>query len=613
MANRLAGETSPYLLQHADNPVDWHPWGEQALTLARERNRPILLSIGYSACHWCHVMAHESFEDAEVAAVMNELFVNIKVDREERPDLDQIYQTAHQMLTGRAGGWPLTMFLTPDGTPFHGGTYFPKTPRHGLPAFPDICRRIAEIHASRADDVASQNRSLRDMLADTLPPPASKVSLDDTPIQIGRDFLLRNFDSRFGGFRGAPKFPQATDLAFLLRRAAQDDDRAREAVVTTLTRMAEGGIHDHLGGGFCRYSVDERWEIPHFEKMLYDNGPLLALYADAWALCREPLFARVVEETVEWALREMQLPEGGFASSLDADSEGEEGRYYVWDRAEIRALLTDEEWRVASRHWGLDSPPNFENAHWHLCVAAHPPATDEALLASARAKLFARRETRVRPGRDDKVLTAWNALMIEGLAHAARVFERPGWLVPARRALEFLRTGLWRDGRLLATARNGKAHLPAYLDDHAFLLAALLEMMKCETRPADAEWAARLADTLLDRFEDKKAGGFYFTANDHESLIHRPKSAHDNAMPAGNAVAALALLRFGRLSGETRHIEAAERTLHLFDPLLRQSSGVSSMLMALEEALQPAAAQPVNPFACTDVTCPVPGQVLQAR
>jgi uncharacterized protein YyaL (SSP411 family) len=376
--------------------------------------------------------------------------------------------------------------------------------------------------------------------------------------------------------------------------------------------MAEGGIYDQIGGGFCRYSVDERWEIPHFEKMLYDNGPLIALYADVWEISREPLFARVVEETVEWALREMQLPEGGFASSLDADSQGEEGRYYVWDRDEVRVMLPDAEWRVASRHWGLEGPPNFENAHWHLCVTAHP-AGEEKLLASARAKLFARRETRVRPGRDDKVLTAWNALMIEGLAHAARVFDRPDWLAAARRALEFLRTSMWRDGRLLATARNGEAHLPAYLDDYAFLLAALLEMMKCEMWPADAEWATQLADALLDRFEDKAAGGFFFTANDHEALIHRPKSAHDNSMPAGNAVVALALLRLGRMFGENRHIEAAERTLHLFEPQLQQAGGNSSMLMALEEALQPAATLPVNPFACTDVTCPVPGHVLQAR
>jgi uncharacterized protein YyaL (SSP411 family) len=586
MANHLAGETSPYLLQHADNPVEWHPWGEQALTLARQGNKPILLSIGYSACHWCHVMAHESFEDPAVAEVMNALFVNIKVDREERPDLDQIYQSAYQMLTGRAGGWPLTMFLTPDQTPFFGGTYFPKVQRFGLPAFSDICRQVADIYAQRPRDVAEQNRALRDMLANTLPRPNEQVVLDDAPIATGREGLLRNFDSRYGGFGEAPKFPHATDLAFLLHQAARGDGRARDAALTTLVRMAEGGIYDQLGGGFCRYSVDERWEIPHFEKMLYDNGPLLALYADAWAISGEPLFARVVEETVAWVQREMQLPEGGFASSLDADSEGEEGKFYVWHRDEIRRLLDDDEWRVACRHWGLDGPANFERAHWHLRVVAPLSSADAATLAAARAKLLAQRATRIRPGRDDKVLTAWNALMIEGLARAARVFGRPEWLASARRALAFLRQTMWRDGKLLATAKDGRAHLNAYLDDHAFLLLALLESMQGAFDADDLDFATELADALLDRFEDKRDGGFHFTADDHEALIHRPKPGHDNSLPGGNAAAALGLLRLGRLLGEVRYLDAAERTLRLFQPwILRPSGGVSTLLTALGEAL----------------------------
>ena len=607
MANHLAGETSPYLLQHADNPVDWHPWGEQALALAREGNKPILLSIGYSACHWCHVMAHESFEDAEVAAVMNELFVNIKVDREERPDLDQIYQSAHQMLTGRPGGWPLTMFLTPDGTPFFGGTYFPNVPRHGLPAFPDLCRNIANLHRDRPGDIAEQNRSLRDMLAGTSPRRAAKVSLGGTALSQGREALLRNYDSRYGGFGAAPKFPHASDLAFLLRRARDGDGRASEAVLTTLTRMAEGGIYDQLGGGFCRYSVDERWEIPHFEKMLYDNGPLLGLYADAWQVSRAPLFARVVEETIIWALREMQLPDGGFASSLDADSEGEEGRYYVWDRDEIRALLNDEEWRVARDHWGLDGPANFEHSDWHLHVVSPLSTADALLFAAVRAKLFAHRETRVRPGRDDKVLTAWNALMIEGLARAGRVFERPDWVAAARRTLSFVRTAMWREGRLLATYRNGRAHLAGYLDDYAFLLVAVLELMQAETHADDMPFATALAETLLDHFEDKVDGGFHFTANDHEALIHRPKPGFDNSLPSGNAVAAQGLLRLGGLTGERKYIEAAERTLQLFQPQIARAGGNGSatLLMALEEWLALPVAE-VNAPACTSVGCSVP-------
>jgi len=588
MSNHLAGETSPYLLQHAENPVDWHPWSEQALTLARQANKPILLSIGYSACHWCHVMVHESFEDAAVADVMNALFVNIKVDREERPDLDQIYQSAHQMLTGRAGGWPLTMFLTPDGLPFFGGTYFPKVPRYGLPAFTDICRQIVDIYRKRPADVAEQNRSLLGMMADTLPQPAPSGTLDDAPIAAGREVLLRAFDSRFGGFGDAPKFPHCTDLAFLLNRAAGNDGRARDAALTTLVRMAEGGIYDQLGGGFCRYSVDERWEIPHFEKMLYDNGPLLALYADAWALSGEPLFARVVEDTANWVQREMQLPEGGFASSLDADSEGEEGKFYVWHRDEIRGLVDADEWRVACRHWGLDGPANFESAHWNLRVVLPLSPGDAEILASAQARLLAHRETRIRPGRDDKVLTAWNALMIEGMARAARIFGRPDWLASARRALVFLRQTLWRNGKLLATAKDGKAHLNAYLDDHAFLLSALLELMQAELHADDLAFASELADSLLDCFEDKRDGGFFFTANDHEALIHRPKPGHDNSMPGGNAAAALGLLRLGRLLGEPRYVEAAERTLRLFQPqIMRHSGGASTFLMALGEALAP--------------------------
>jgi uncharacterized protein YyaL (SSP411 family) len=591
--NRLAQETSPYLQQHADNPVDWYPWGEEALALAREQDRPILLSVGYSACHWCHVMAHESFEDAEVAAVMNGLFVNIKVDREERPDLDQIYQTAHQMLAGRPGGWPLTMFLTPDGAPFYGGTYFPKASRFGLPGFVELCERIAEIWRTRRNEVEAQNRELLGALAARSAKPAGHAELDAAPIAATGNMLLGSFDRDFGGFGGAPKFPHPTDLAFLLGK--RGDAMAREAALITLTRMAEGGIYDQLGGGFCRYSTDERWEIPHFEKMLYDNGPLLGLYADAWALSGDALYRRTAEQTVGWLAREMTSPEGAFYSSLDADSEGEEGRFYVWDRAETERLLTPEEWAVAARRWGLAGPPNFENAHWHLRVVVpmggvseRLPPDEAVLLESARGKLFAAREKRIRPGRDDKILTAWDALMIEGLARAARVCDRPDWLAMARRALAFVRATLWRDGRLLATCKDGKAHLNAYLDDHAYLLSALLEMLQAEYRAEDLEFARGLADALLERFEDREAGGFFFTSHDHEALIHRPKTGFDSAMPAGNGVAAVALQRLGHLLGEVRYLEAARRTLDCFWPQMqRQAGGFSTLLQALEEALTP--------------------------
>lgn len=585
LVNRLAAETSPYLLQHAENPVHWQPWDETSLALARRENRPILLSIGYSACHWCHVMAHESFENADVAAVMNRLFVNIKVDREERPDLDQIYQTAHQMLTQRTGGWPLTMFLAPDGTPFFGGTYFPREPRYGLPGFADLCERVAETFQGRRGDIESQNAELRRALAGTVPATEAAADFDPKPLADAEQSLAHAFDPVHGGFGGAPKFPHPTDLAFLLRRG---DAASRRMALTTLTRMSEGGIYDQIGGGFSRYSVDERWEIPHFEKMLYDNGPLLALCADAWAQTGDPLHARIVEETASWVLREMQAPEGGYFSSLDADSEGEEGKYYVWDRDEVKALLTPQESALALRRWGFDGPPNFEGRHWHAKIAAPLRDEDIPLLATARRKLFAAREQRIRPGRDDKVLTSWNALMIEGMAHAARVFERGEWLASAQRAMDFIRRTMWRDGRLLATAKDGRAHLDAYLDDHAFLLAALLELMQAEFRRDDLAFAVELADTLLARFEDRDAGGFFFTAHDHEALIHRPKSGHDNATPSGNGVAAHALQRLGHLLGDSRYLEAAEKTLRLYWPQIhRSATGFGSLLRALEEALTP--------------------------
>ncbi|NJD34259.1 MAG: thioredoxin domain-containing protein [Betaproteobacteria bacterium] len=586
LSNRLSAETSPYLLQHADNPVHWQPWDEQTLTLARKLNRPILLSVGYSACHWCHVMAHESFEDEGVAAVMNRLFVNIKVDREERPDLDQIYQTAHQMLTRRGGGWPLTMFLAPDGTPFFGGTYFPKEPRYGLPGFAGLCERVAEAFETRRNDIAAQAAELREALAATVPEPtATAAAFDAAPLAAAEALLARAYDSRHGGFGGAPKFPHPTDLAFLLRR---DDAASRRMALTTLTRMSEGGIYDQIGGGFCRYSVDERWEIPHFEKMLYDNGPLLALCADAWAQSGDPLYARIADETAAWVMREMQAPDGGYYSSLDADSEGEEGKYYVWDRAEVEQLLTPQESALALRHWGFDGPPNFENRHWHARIAAPLDDADIPLLAAAREKLFAARETRIRPARDDKVLTSWNALMIEGMAHAARVFGKNEWLVSAQRAMDCIRRTMWQDSRLLATARNGRAHLDAYLDDHAFLLSALLELMQAEFRSEDLAFAIELADTLLARFEDREAGGFFFTAHDHEILIHRPKTGHDNATPSGNGFAAFSLQRLGHLLGETRYLGAAEKTLQIYLPQIRLSpAGFSSLLRVLEEVLTP--------------------------
>ena len=581
MPNRLAQETSPYLQQHAENPVDWYPWGPAALERAQREDKPILLSVGYSACHWCHVMAHESFEDATVAALMNRHFVNIKVDREERPDIDQIYQSAHQMLARGAGGWPLTMFLSPDGAPFFGGTYFPKSSRYGLPGFAELLERLAAIWKEKRAEIREQNDQLRSAFARTLPKAgAHRSELSVAGVRALIDNLRANFDARHGGFGQAPKFPHPTDLELCLRKGEVG------MVETTLRRMCEGGIYDQLGGGFCRYSVDATWMIPHFEKMLYDNGPLLALLAETWLVTREPLFARCAAATAEWMLREMQSLEGGFYSSLDADSEHAEGKFYVWERNEVRRLLSPEEWEAVAPHFGLDGAPNFEDRHWHLHVAQPLAAGGEALLASARGKLLAAREQRVRPGRDEKVLVSWNALAMRGLARAGRVFGRPEWVAAARRALEFVRARMWRDDRLLATYKDGRAHLQAYLDDYAFLIHALLELLQCEFVAADLEFAEQLASVLLEQFDDRETGGFYFTARDHETLLHRPKPGHDSALPSGNGVAALALNRLAALTGEDRYSRAAERTLELFFPQLRDHPAGFGMLgQALEEAL----------------------------
>jgi uncharacterized protein len=600
MPNHLAQETSPYLQQHADNPVDWHAWNPASLQLARDQNKPILLSIGYSACHWCHVMAHESFEDINVAAVMNELFINIKVDREERPDLDQIYQTAHYMLTKRNGGWPLTMFLSPNGTPFFGGTYFPKEARYNLPAFPELLERVAEVYSDQREELMAQGEQIIAALASMGPKSGStNVALNEQPLALAVKQHLENFDPIFGGLGDAPKFLHPAELDLLLRRSqATDNKQAAHVVNFTLQQMAHGGLYDQLGGGFCRYSVDERWDIPHFEKMLYDNGLLLGLYCDAWQSSQNPLFARVVDQTATWLMREMQSPEGGYYSSLDADSEHEEGKFYVWQRDEIRELLSDDEYALIAPYYGLNHSANFENHSWNLRISVTPSDLIKELelsaaqaterLLSAQKKLFAAREQRVRPGRDEKILSAWNGLMIAGMAKAAKVFNRPDWLHSAQQAMDFVRSTLWRDGKLLATYKDGKAHLNAYLDDHAFLLNALLELMQAEYRHADLVFATRLADALLERFEDTESGGFFFTSHDHEVLIQRNKIGQDNATPSGNGIATQALLRLTLVTGETKYAAAAERCLQLFFPTLLQSASYhSSLCTALVEALQP--------------------------
>ncbi|MFO1436426.1 MAG: thioredoxin domain-containing protein, partial [Gammaproteobacteria bacterium] len=577
-----------------------------ALELARRSGKPILLSIGYSACHWCHVMAHESFEDEGTAALMNELFVNIKVDREERPDIDKIYQTAQQLLNRRSGGWPLTMFLTHDDQiPFAGGTYFPKEARWGMPAFTTLLRYIADVYRDKLDEIRGQNTAVLEALQQLQPAcNTSAVEFTSEPLLTARVELGEMFDNRHGGFGAAPKFPHPPMVERLLRhyaasvRVEHPDETALEAANFTLLCMARGGIYDHLGGGFARYSVDAQWMIPHFEKMLYDNGPLLALYSEAWQISGEELFMRVARETAAWSMRDMQSPEGGFYSSLDADSEGHEGKFYVWSRAEVQSILTEEEYRCVAPRYGLDQPSNFEG-QWHLYLSASieeiaavqecSVENIEHSIESARVKLLAARTKRVWPGRDEKILTSWNALMIRGLAVAGRILQCDDFIASAERALNFIREHLWADGELLATYKDGRAHLNAYLDDYAYLIDAILTLLQARWRDEDLLFAIQLADTLLEDFEDSEHGGFFFTAHHHERLIQRLKNFSDDAIPAGNGIAAFALGRLGHLLGESRYLIAAERTLAAgWRSAQSQPTAHLSLLCALEETLRPA-------------------------
>ncbi|RZU99145.1 thioredoxin domain-containing protein [Spiribacter vilamensis] len=585
--NRLATATSPYLRQHAGNPVHWQPWDEAALAEARRLDRPILLSIGYSACHWCHVMAHECFENPAIAEQMNASFINIKVDREERPDLDRIYQTAHQLLVGRGGGWPLTLFLTPDQMPFFAGTYFPAEPRQGMPGFGDVMDRITRVWRDHRDEIDEQNADLQRVLDRLSRAQGGNAIPDRAPIDAARHQLGERFDPAHGGFGSAPKFPQPMALERLLRQYARSqqhgetDRGALHMACHTLRRMALGGIYDQVGGGFARYSVDNEWMIPHFEKMLSDNALLIGVATDAFQATGDRFFRRIARETAEWALREMELPDGGFATSLDADSADGEGAFYLWTPEAVRAVVDADEAELVIRRLGLDEKPNFDG-RWHLQVhmafselakVLHTPRqTLVERWKSAQQKLRAARDQRPHPARDDKALTAWNALMIRSLARAGRFLDLPDLIDAAERTEAFIKARL-EDG---------------YLDDYAFLLAALIELQQARWSDARTQWAQTLADTLLTRFEDGDAGGFYFTAHDHEALIQRPRTWADDALPAGNGVAALSLNRLGHWLGEPRYLAAAERTLAAAADSIDQAPAAHcSLLDALDEQLDP--------------------------
>src|SRR5947209_5679470 len=582
--NRLAGETSPYLRQHKDNPVDWYPWGDEAFERAAAEGKPVLLSVGYSACHWCHVMAHESFEDPAVAAVMNELFVNIMVDREERPHVDSLSMEAVQALTGH-GGWPMTVFLTPQGRPFYGGTYYPKEPRHGMPGFVQVIQAINEAWRERRHEVDDQAGRLTQALGQVADLAPGTSSVDRGVLDIAVGSLRSQFDPQWGGFGQAPKFPQESSLELLLRSAAQGDrPEALEMVTVTLDAMAAGGIYDHLGGGFARYSVDTLWLVPHFEKMLYNQAMLARVYLHAWQLTQEPRYRQILDETITYVLRDLRDTDGGLYSAEDADSEGEEGKFYVWRPSEIADVLGPDEAPAALEWWGVTAQGNFEGAN-----ILHRPLRADLIrppdIERARARLFEARNQRVRPGLDDKVLTEWNALFLSTLAEAAAATRNADWLNGAVQTGDFLLRELKRadDGRWLRSWQGGRARHLAYANDYAALVDAFTRLAEATGRSKWIAEAKRTADAMLDLFWDEPNGGLFTTGHDAERLITRPKDVLDSALPAANSVAALALLRLGALTGEIRYTDKAEAIVRLLSgPLARQPSAFAHLLEAVD-------------------------------
>jgi uncharacterized protein YyaL (SSP411 family) len=578
--NRLGSETSPYLRQHADNPVDWYPWSDEALARARSEDKPILLSIGYSACHWCHVMAHESFEDETTAHVMNDLFVNIKVDREERPDLDDVYMQAVQALSRGHGGWPMTVFLLPDGRPFYGGTYFPPQPRQGMPSFQQVLFGVNDAYRTRRDEVTKVADELTQGLQrDVLGIGGLATDLNADLLDEAYKNLSIGFDKQHGSFKGAPKFPQPMALEFMLRTFARTGNQAAlDHVAFTLKKMARGGIYDQIGGGFHRYSVDAVWLVPHFEKMLYDNAQLSRVYLHAWQATRDPFFRTIAEEVYDYLLREMTAPEGGFYSTTDADSEGEEGKFFVWARSELQFLLGDDA-PVAIEYWGVSARGNFEG-HNILNVPNEDDVAAERLgltvdelrakIAAIKDKLYAARTQRVHPGLDDKILTSWNGLMLASLSEAARVFKRADYHDAAVRCGEFLLEHMRSlDGRLLRTYKDGQARIDGYLEDYAAVIDAFLQLYQTTF---DERWftAARgLADTALAHFRAPD-GGFFDTSDDHETLIARPRALQDNATPSGSSLIARGLIGLAAYTGESEYENAAQSAIRLLTAAMRE-------------------------------------------
>ena len=590
--NRLAQETSPYLLQHAHNPVDWFPWGEEAFAKAKKEDKPILLSVGYSACHWCHVMEHESFEDEKIAGLMNQLFVSIKVDREERPDVDEIYMSAVQVLTGR-GGWPMTVFLTPEGKPFYGGTYFPPVDRHNIPAFPRVLAGIAQAYREKPADVEKSTTEILGNMEKIAHRQQTTQTLDVSALEKAAQHLSQPYDETHGGIGQAPKFPNSLVFSLFLRQAQASGDRSYlDKTVYTLRKMAQGGMYDHLGGGFHRYSVDERWLVPHFEKMLYDNALLTRLYLEGYQASGDVFFRQVAEEILAYVEREMLQPGGGFYSTQDADSEGVEGKFFVWDQDEVMQLLGEEVGEIFCRYYDITDAGNFEHKNiLHPTLDLQQLATlfrrdvdgVTQLIAQAKHTLFAVREKRVKPGRDEKILTSWNGLMISAYAEAYKVLGNARYLEIARQSIDFILTHLCREGRLLRSYKDGQAKFNAYLDDYACFSAALLDVYEATFEQQYLDHAIAFSEVLLSRFWDAQEGGFFFTSADHETLISRSKSAFDGSTPSGNSVAALVLLRLFYLTESQDYLTKAETVLRLFyDGMQQNPFGFSNMLCALD-------------------------------
>jgi uncharacterized protein len=593
--NRLLQEQSPYLRQHAYNPVDWYPWGEEALAKAKAEDKPILLSVGYSACHWCHVMERESFENEAIARLMNENFVPIKVDREERPDLDQIYMDAVQLLTGR-GGWPLTVFLTPDGKPFYGGTYFPPEDRHGIAGFPRVLAAITEAYRNRQADVQQNVERLVKAiaaLADYKPQPGEMRA--DLAL-AGARALAQSYDRIHGGIGGAPKFPNTFVFSLFLRMYAEQGEQAfGDMVRETLTKMAQGGIYDQLGGGFHRYSVDERWLVPHFEKMLYDNALLARLYLEGGCALNQPEFLRIARETLDYVLREMTSPEGGFYSSQDADSEGEEGRFFLWTPAQLRTALGEELAPLAARFFDVSDDGNFEGRNIlhrtiepaQLAQLFKQPLEEVcASIDKARELLLNARERRIKPGRDEKILAAWNGMMISALAEGYRVLGDERYLQAAARAVDFVRTQLWDGHALRRSFKDGFARFNAYLEDYGLIVTGLIDIYEASLNRHYLEFAQELVEVMLEHFADHENGGFFFTSDDHEALITRGKAAFDGSTPSGNSAAVMALLRLYPYRQDQRYMAAAEKTLRLFAPFMEQQPFAFSHMLEAVDLLQ---------------------------